>query len=109
MSEIKIDRQGSAVVDHAVVIHQSDEVALIDISMSTKRVQVGGLMIVDGVPGVTIETHEGSVHLHPNATGGTDITIPEFDGWDIHSAMGGKWTVQIALFRRSASKNKEKA
>ena len=108
MTKLHIERQGAAVISHAVVVYQSDAVVLIDLSMNTKRTAVGCLMEVDGVPGLSITTHEGSVHLHPIETGWTDITFPDWHGWDIYSAMGGKWAVRIALYHPERAQAQQK-
>ena len=99
--DIRIVERGAPVVDNGIVYRKGKTVVALALNMRSKYCTVCAKCgISDGIPGIIIEATDESLHLDNTKKGAdTFIEFPEYKGWSVHSADGGRYTVSVCLVR----------
>lgn len=94
---IEITIQGAPVVNNACIVAISDNLVAITVDLHSKRCEIAGYGGDGTTPVVWLDATEDSLHLHESNKGITEISFPEFKGWDIWCLSTGRYSVELCL------------
>ena len=97
------EHKGQAVVNHAHLLTESPDCALVEIDLATKYCTNFGHTIDAGIPGVVIgltdRSHDPDAGNSRNVEGPTVVEFPEYRGWRVFSSSGGVYTFSVTLYK----------
>ena len=97
--KLEIAIQGAPGVNHAIA-HEGD-LAMVHVDLQSKYCEVCSWGADDDVPVVMVCANGESLKLDPGqpADALTQISFPEYRGWQVASATAGRYTVTV-VFKR---------
>lgn len=97
----KVIHQGAMVINHGYIYEHSENICAIAIDMKSKRGEVIGDGMDNGIPSVIIGANEESLKLHKTKPKDsmTEIEFPNHKGFTVWSAQISKYTIRVCLVK----------
>ena len=98
--QLNIIRRGHPQVNKAFIRAKGIHVVAIEIDMHTKRGQVGAWGSDDDIPLIHLEINDESIGYDTMQHGPTEVSFPEYKGWEVWAADWIKYSVSVCLLNR---------
>ena len=99
--KIKIERQGTPIIENAFIIEKSKSVIAIIVGFKSKYCN-SGIAGDDKVPGICVEGSLDSLKLNKkyDYVEPTYILFPEYKGWEVFAVGYGKYSAKVCLIKK---------
>ncbi len=97
----KVLHKGALIINKAIMHKRGENVCAIVVDMKSKRGDISCIGTDGYAPTIAIEAGEGSDYLNKKVKRDepTEISFPDFKGWDVWSAMICKHSVYVCLVK----------
>jgi hypothetical protein len=101
-TELSIRQQGAVIVNGAIVVRESPDIACISVDLRSKRAQISGVCgDLEGTPELMLSASAETLHLDETKAMDEETLIgfPEFNGWRVFAADLSRYTLSVCLVR----------